>query len=112
MTYVIGQPCVEMMNGDASRSVRWTAFTRAAGVSTSILMSVWTAGRAMCPVEAIYYEDDLPEDLIAYLADNERFFAQPFDGRAEPLGSPGGATKLGALGADTQLVAGLPSQGE
>ncbi|EUA38113.1 ferredoxin [Mycobacterium avium subsp. avium 2285 (R)] len=44
----------------------------------------------VCPVEAIYYEDDLPEDLKPHLADNEAFFAEPLPGRDAPLGSPGG----------------------
>ena len=66
----------------------------------------------VCPVEAIYYEDDLPPELTAYLADNAAFFAEPLPGRDTPLGSPGGAAKMGAVGADTPLVAGLPPQGE
>jgi hypothetical protein len=44
------------------------------------------------------------------LADNEGFFAETLPGRVGPLGSPGGAAKLGALEVDTPLVAGLPSQ--
>jgi molybdopterin-guanine dinucleotide biosynthesis protein A len=64
----------------------------------------------VCPVEAIYYEDDLPEPLVPYLADNAAFFAEPLAGRDAALGSPGGAAKLGALGVDTPLVAALPPQ--
>lgn len=66
----------------------------------------------VCPVEAIYYEDDLPEDLKPYQADNEAFFAETLPGRDEPLGSPGGAAKLGPLGVDTPLVAGHPRAAE
>jgi hypothetical protein len=61
-------------------------------------------------VEAIYYEDDLPDALQRYLADNEAFFTQTLPGRDGPLGSPGGAAKLDALGVDTPLVTGLPRQ--
>ena len=64
----------------------------------------------VCPVEAIYYEDDLPDTLVPYLRDNEEFFTETLAGREESLGSPGGAAKLGALGVDTPLVAGLPLQ--
>ncbi|KLO33474.1 4Fe-4S dicluster domain-containing protein [Mycobacterium haemophilum] len=88
MTYVIGKPCVDVLD---------------------------RACVEVCPVEAIYYEDDLPEDLQPYLADNEAFFAQRLPGRDEPLGSPGGAAKIGPLGVDTPLVASLPkrdAQGE
>ena len=62
----------------------------------------------VCPVEAIYYEDDLPDEWKAYTADNARFFAEPLPGRSEPLGSPGGAAKVGKVGVDTPMVAGLP----
>lgn len=66
----------------------------------------------VCPVEAIYYEDDLPDDLEPYLADNAAFFTETLPGQDRPLGSPGGAAKLGTVGVDTPLVAGLPAQGE
>ena len=65
-----------------------------------------------CPVEAIYYEDDLPEELEPYLSDNAAFFADTLQGRDAPVGSAGGAAKIGALGVDTPLVAGLPKAGE
>jgi NAD-dependent dihydropyrimidine dehydrogenase PreA subunit len=64
----------------------------------------------VCPVEAIYYEDDLPAELTSYLAENAAFFSDALPGRGEPLGSPGGAAKIGPLGVDTPLVAELPSQ--
>ena len=64
----------------------------------------------VCPVQAIYNEDDLPGLLTPYLADNEAFFAKPLEGRESALGSPGGAAKLGRLGVDTPLVAALPIQ--
>ena len=64
----------------------------------------------VCPVEAIYYEDDLPAGLAAYQADNEAFFTETLPGRDGPLGSPGGAAKVGPVGADAPLVAGLPPQ--
>ncbi|MDN5854777.1 MAG: ferredoxin family protein, partial [Actinomycetia bacterium] len=64
----------------------------------------------VCPVEAIFYEDDLPEPLQPYLKDNDDFFATTLPGQEAPLDSPGGAAKLGPLGTDTPLVAGLPSQ--
>ena len=65
----------------------------------------------VCPVEAIYYEDDVPEEWSAFTDDNVRFFTETLPGAATALGSPGGAAKLGAVGADTPLVAGLPSRG-
>src|SRR5690349_5307915 len=64
----------------------------------------------VCPVEAIYYEDDLPEPLRMYTEVNAQFFTEGLPGRAQPLGSPGGAGRLGPLSADARAVAALPLQ--
>ena len=59
----------------------------------------------VCPEEAIYHEDDLPESLRPHLEDNEDFFTQRLPGQSEPLHSPGGAARIGRFGVDTPLVA-------
>jgi NAD-dependent dihydropyrimidine dehydrogenase PreA subunit len=64
----------------------------------------------VCPVEAIYYEDDLPDAFSDYLDDNARFFTDTLPGQTAPLRSPGGASKLGPLAVDTAMVASLPPQ--
>ena len=43
----------------------------------------------VCPVEAIYYEDDLPDEWQDYYTANVEFF--------DDIGSPGGAAKVGRL---------------
>jgi NAD-dependent dihydropyrimidine dehydrogenase PreA subunit len=112
MTYVIGKPCVDVLDR--------------ACVEECPVDCIYEGGRALyihpdecvdcgacepvCPVEAIYYEDDLPEDLQPYQADNAAFFFDTLPGRNEPLGSPGGAAKVGPLGVDAPLVASLPEQ--
>jgi NAD-dependent dihydropyrimidine dehydrogenase PreA subunit len=56
----------------------------------------------VCPVEAIFYEDDVPaqwKDFTA--AANATFFTEG----EEPLGSPGGAAKVGAVLRDAEFVA-------
>src|SRR5438445_8514191 len=58
-----------------------------------------------CPVQAIYLDYDVPEEMNEFIADNARFFDQVLPGRSEPLGKPGGAKKVGKLGVDTELVA-------
>lgn len=114
MTYVIAQPCVDVMDRGC--------------IDECPVDCIYEGGRSLyiqpdecvdcgacepvCPVEAIYYEDDLPGDLAPYLADNETFFSLPLPGREEALESPGGAAKLGALGVDTPLVADLPPQSD
>lgn len=55
-------------------------------------MSAWIA------VGAIYYETDLPEEEQQHLVDNAAFFSETLPGRHGPLGSPGGADRLGPVG--------------
>ncbi|MCF2530357.1 ferredoxin [Yinghuangia soli] len=57
----------------------------------------------VCPVEAIYFEDDLPDEEKHFLAVNAEF--------ADEIGSPGGSARFGRLGRDHPLVAALPPQG-
>ena len=64
----------------------------------------------VCPVEAIYYEDDLPGRTHPVSGRQRGFFTETLPGPEGPLGSPGGAAKVGPLGADAPLVAGLPPQ--
>ena len=56
----------------------------------------------VCPVEAIYYEDDVPDQWKDYTAANAEFF----DG----IGSPGGASKMGLINKDAAVVVGLAPQ--
>ncbi len=112
MTYVIGLPCVDLKDR--------------ACVDECPVDCIYEGGRSLyihpdecvdcgacepvCPVEAIYYEDDLPESLQPYLADNDRFFTETLPDRDGPLGSPGGAAALGPLESDTEMVTALPPQ--
>ncbi|WP_028710036.1 MULTISPECIES: ferredoxin [Paracoccus] len=57
-----------------------------------------------CPVQAVFYEDDVPEDEAAHVTDNAGFFCDILPGRSAPLGNPGGARNLGDVGVDTPLV--------
>jgi NAD-dependent dihydropyrimidine dehydrogenase PreA subunit len=56
----------------------------------------------VCPVEAIYYDQDVPGELAGYLAVNAEFF--------DRLGSPGGAAGTGKIPRDHPAVAALPPQ--
>ena len=57
-----------------------------------------------CPVEAISPHRKVPADQTEFVADNARFFLEILPGRSEPIGSPGGAAKVGRVGVDTRLV--------
>ena len=54
------------------------------------------------PVEAIFYEDDLPEKWRDYTQANVDFF--------DELGSPGGASKVGKTDNDPEFIRSLPAQ--
>ena len=112
MTYVIGEPCIDVMDR--------------ACVDECPVDCIYEGGRSLyihpdecvdcgacepvCPVEAIYYEDDLPAELEPYKDDNASFFFAPLPGRDGPIGSPGGAARVGAYGVDTPLVASHPAR--
>ena len=50
----------------------------------------------VCPVEAIFYEDDLPEEWSEYYEANVDFFKN--------IGSPGGAQRSGVFDFDHEVV--------
>ena len=54
----------------------------------------------VCPVDAIYFESDLPGERKDYHRVNVEFFAS--------LGSPGGASAVGKIHYDHPVVAALP----
>ena len=58
----------------------------------------------VCPVEAIYYEDDVPADQSEYYDINVKFFIT--------IGSPGGAARMGKIDGDHPAIVALPPQGE
>jgi ferredoxin len=66
------------------------------------------ACKLLCEVDAIFYEDDLPESELKFLTDNAAFFSEVLPGRQAPLGAPGGADGVGPLGVDTPMVAAWP----
>jgi NAD-dependent dihydropyrimidine dehydrogenase PreA subunit len=108
MTYVIAEPCIDVMDR--------------ACVDECPVDCIYEGGRSLyinpdecidcgacepvCPVQAIFYEDDVPEKWTPFIKDNGTFFARPLPGAIEALGSPGGAAKIGPTGTDTELVAG------
>ncbi|MBT2399835.1 ferredoxin [Streptomyces sp. ISL-100] len=103
MTYVIAQPCVDVKDK--------------ACVEECPVDCVYEGQRSMyihpdecvdcepvCPVEAIYYEDDTPAEWTEYRTANAEFFTD--------LGSPGGAANQGLVEHDHPIIAGLPVRTE
>ncbi len=114
MTYVIGQPCIDVVDRACVDECPVDCIyegERALYIHPDECVDCG-ACEPVCPVEAIYYEDDLPAEYAVHTEDNERFFSTTLPGRTEPLGSPGGAGKLGRIGVDTPLVANFPPRTE
>ena len=104
MTYTIAFPCVDLKDN--------------AGIEECPVDCIYEGGRMLyiqpdecvdcgacepvCPVEAIFYEDDVPEEWKEYTAANAEFFVD--------LGSPGGAAKLGPQDFDAPLIVSVPPQ--
>ena len=110
MAYVIGEPCIDVMDRACVDECPVDCIyegARALYIQPDECVDCG-ACEPVCPVEAIYYEDDLPNALKPYQADNARFFAEPLPGRSEPVSSPGGAARTGVIGVDTELVASYP----
>ena len=104
MTYVVAEPCVDVLDR--------------ACVDECPVECIYEGGRMayiqpeecvdcgacepVCPVEAIYYQDDLPEQWSAYTEANVVFFAT--------IGSPGGVSKVTGPLPDPDSIASLPAK--
>ena len=112
MTYVIGDTCVDVLDRTCVEECPVDCIYEGERMLYIHPDECVDCGACepVCPVEAIYYEDDLPEKWRVYAGENLRFFTDPLPGRDGPLGSPGGAAKLGAIGTDTPFVAERPAR--
>ena len=63
----------------------------------------------VCPVEAIYYEDDVPDKWAEYYDANVEFFSD-VNAPGGAVGSPGGAAKMGMIAHDHDIIRSLPPQ--
>jgi NAD-dependent dihydropyrimidine dehydrogenase PreA subunit len=102
MTYVIANPCVDVLDKSCIEECPVDCIYEGERMMYIQPDECVDCGACepVCPVEAIFYEDDLPEKWRDYAAANVDFFAE--------LGSPGGATKVGKTPHDPPVVAVLP----
>jgi len=59
----------------------------------------------VCPVTAIFYEDDVPDEWKQFTPVNAEFFGEAVSG----LGAPGGAASVGVVAVDHPVVANWPT---
>ncbi len=104
VTYVIAQPCVDLKDRACVDECPVDCIYEGKRMLYIHPDECVDCGACepVCPVEAIFYEDDTPEEWKAYYDANVHFF--------DDLGSPGGAAKLGEIDHDHPLVAALPPQ--
>jgi NAD-dependent dihydropyrimidine dehydrogenase PreA subunit len=102
VTYVIAQPCVDLKDRACVDECPVDCIYEGKRMLYIHPDECVDCGACepVCPVEAIFYEDDTPEQWKDYYNANVDFF--------EDLGSPGGAAKMGVIDKDHPLVAELP----
>lgn len=107
MAYVIAEPCVDVH--DRSCVDECPVDCIYDGVRKSYIHPDECvdcgACEPVCPVTAIFHQDDLPEGFERYPSIEREFFGPSVTG----LGSPGGAVAVDAPGIDHPLVAQLPA---
>jgi len=107
--YVIAAPCIDVMDRSCTEECPVDCIYEGARKLYIQPDECIDCGACepVCPVEAISPKRSVPADQQEYVADNARFFNEPLPGRDVPLGSPGGARKVGTVGADTAIVSSL-----
>ena len=106
MTYVITLPCVDLKDRSCIEECPVDCIyegDRMLYIQPDECVDCG-ACEPVCPVEAIFYEDDVPDEWSGYIQFNADFF--------EELGSPGGASKVGQTDNDPQGVKDLEPKGE
>ena len=98
MTYVIAEPCVDVKDKACIEECPVDCIYEGARMLYIHPDECVDCGACepVCPVEAIYYEDDVPDQWSSYTQSNADFFNE--------LGSPGGASKVGMTENDPQVV--------
>jgi len=102
VTYIIAEPCVDLLDKACIEECPVDCIyegNRMLYIHPDECVDCG-ACEPVCPVEAIFYEDDVPEQWKDFTGANYEFF--------EDLGSPGGASKVGKIEKDATFVAQLP----
>ena len=105
MTYIIAQPCVDVLDKSCIEECPVNCIYEGERMLYIHPDECVDCGACepVCPVEAIFYEDDVPDQWKDFYKANVEFF--------EDLGSPGGAAKVGKINKDHPLVSGAAAAG-
>src|SRR6266571_6340466 len=104
VTYIIAQPCVDLLDKSCIEECPVDCIYEGERMLYIHPDECVDCGACepVCPVEAIFYEDDVPDQWKDYYKANVEFF--------DDIGSPGGAAKIGKIPKDHPLIAALPPQ--
>jgi len=107
VTYVIAEPCVDVKDRACVDECPVDCIYE--GLRTLYIHPDECvdcgACEPVCPVEAVFYEDDTPSQWRDFDRANREFFTV-----TTTVGSPGGAARVGTIDADHEVVAALPAR--
>ena len=109
MTYVIAQPCVDLLDKACIEECPVDCIYEGKRMLYIHPDECVDCGACepVCPVTAIFYEDDVPAEWKQFTPINAEFFSDEVSG----IGSPGGAAQVGPTDKDHPVVAAWPSVG-
>src|SRR4029077_15713968 len=102
MAYVIAEPCVDVHDRACVDECPVDCIydgTRKSYIQPDECVDCG-ACEPVCPVPAIFLDEDLPEEWRVYATIERAFFGPDVTG----LGAPGGASRIGAVAADHPLL--------
>lgn len=105
MAYVIAEPCVDIMDRACVDECPVDCIyegNRMLYIHPDECVDCG-ACEPVCPVDAVFYSDDVPSGMADYTKANVVFFAN--------IGSPGGASHYGRVDHDAPVVSLRPAQG-
>ncbi len=105
MAYIIAEPCIGELDGSCVDVCPVDCIYEGLEKRYINASECIECGPCLtvCPVDAIQSPNDGQDPV--WVEDNKAFFNLPLPTRAEPIGSPGGASMFGVIGVDTPLVA-------
>ena len=102
MTYVIAEPCIDVKDKACVEECPVDCIYEGDRMLYIHPTECIDCGACepVCPVEAIFYEDDVPDEWTEFTKVNADYFEDEVTG----LGSPGGAAAVGASGKDHPTI--------
>ena len=111
MAFVVAEPCVDVLDRSCLEECPVDCMytgNRMVYINPDLCIDCG-ACEPVCPVEAIYFEDDVPEDWSAFRQANAEFF-ESVPGLPEAGSYTGNGSALGVIDHDAPYVAALPKR--